>query len=270
MSDQLLEFDQLLLILFAVLLLRVSWRLYFPRLRRRWRSAKARLPRRWKPRSPKDCPHCCQGLSLESRPVERKVEPYARRKSTRGRKKEICTAGYACLNPQCDYFGITDDQVHALVGNGKRGIEDNIQHFRCQWCRRDFSCRRNTPLYYLKTASDRIEMVLWLMAEGVDVSVMVRYTGHAESTISRWLERMGAHSILLHNRYFQGLVLTFVQLDELHAKVRSGVQWLWLAIDPVTKIIPSLHLGGRKQEDAYALLHDLHLRLDDDCVPAFT
>ena len=170
----------------------------------------------------------------------------------------------------CEYFGITDDQVHALVGNGKRGINNDIQHFRCQWCRTDFSCRRNTPLYYLKTASDRIEMVLWLMAEGVDISVMVRYTGHAESTISRWLQRMGNHSILLHNRYFQGLVLTFVQLDELYAKVRTGVQWLWLAIDPVTKIIPSLHLGGRKQEDAYALLHDLQLRLDEDCVPAFT
>jgi transposase-like protein len=104
-------------------------------------------------------------------------------------------------------------------------------------------------------------MILWLMAEGVDISVMVRYTGHADSTITRWLQRMGSHSILL---------LTFVQLDELHAKVRTGVQWLWLAIDPVTKIIPSLHLGGRKQEDAYVLLHDLHLRLDDDCVPAFT
>ena len=270
MNSQLLDSDRLLLLLFAVLLLKVGWQLYAPRLRRRWRKAKARLPRRWKPRSPKDCPHCCEGLSLESRPVEREVEPYAERKSKRGRKQEICTAGYACLNPHCEYFGITDDQMHALVGNGKRGIKNDIQHFRCQWCRTDFSCRRNTPLYYLKTAPDRIEMVLWLMAEGVDISVMVRFTGHADSTITRWLQRMGSHSILLHNRYFHGLVLTFVQLDELYAKVRTGVQWLWLAIDPVTKIIPSLHLGGRKQEDAYALLHDLQLRLDDDCVPAFT
>ena len=230
MNSQLLDFDRILLILFAILLLRLSWRLYSLRLRRRWRNAKARLPRRWKPRSPKDCPHCCEGLRLESRPVPREVEPYTKRKSTRGRKKEICTAGFACLNPLCDFFGITDDQVHALVGNGKRGIKGDIQHFRCQWCRTDFSCRRNTPLYYLKTASDRIEMVLWLMAEGVDISVMVRYTGHAESTISRWLQRMGNHSTLLHNRYFQGLVLTFVQLDELYAKVRTGVQWLWLAI----------------------------------------
>jgi IS1 family transposase len=113
-------------------------------------------------------------------------------------------------------------------------------------------------------------MVLWLMAEGVDTSVIVRYTGHADSTITRWLKRMGNHSESLHNRYFRGLVLTLVQLDELHAKVRTGVQWLWLAIDPVTKIIPSIHLGGRKQDDAYAVLHDIELRLDHDCVPAFT
>ena len=248
MDSYLPDLDRLLLILFAVLLLRLGWQLYALRLRRRWKNAKARLPRRWKPRSPKDCPHCCQGLSLESRPLQREVEPYSKRKSTRGRKQEIPSAGFACLNPLCETFGITDDQVHALVGNGKRGINNDIQHFRCQRCRTDFSCRRNTPLYYLKTASDRIEMVLWLMAEGVDISVMVRYTGHAESTISRWLERMGNHSTLLHNRYFQGLVLTFVQLDELYAKVRTGVQWLWLAIDPVTKIITSsgwTQAGGR-------------------------
>lgn len=102
MNNHLLDCERLLLMLFVVLFLKVSWKVYAPLLRRSWRKAKARLPRRWKPRSPKDCPHCCQGLSLESRPVERKVEPYARRKSTRGRKKESCTAGYACLNPQCD------------------------------------------------------------------------------------------------------------------------------------------------------------------------
>ena len=195
MNSHLLDFDRFLLILFAVLLLRVSWRLYSPSLRRRWKRVKARLPRRWKPRSPKDCPHCCQGLSLESRPIQREVEPYPERKSTRGRKKEISTAGFACLNPLCDYFGVTDDQVHALVGNGKRGIRNDIQQFRCQACKTGFTCRRNTPRYYLKTASDRIEMVLWLMAEGVDISVMVRYTGHADSTITRWLQRMGNHCV---------------------------------------------------------------------------
>ena len=49
---------------------------------------------------------------------------------------------------------------------------------------------------------------------------------------------MGNHSILLHNRYFRGFVLTFVQSDELYAKVTTGGQWFWLAIEPITKIIP--------------------------------
>jgi len=145
MISQLPDFDRLLLLLFTVLLLNLSWNLYAPRLMRRWQNAKARLPRRWKPRSPKDCPHCCQGLSLESCLVQRKVEPYATRKSTRGRKKEICTAGFACLNPLCDYFGVTDDQVHALVGNGKREIHNDIQQFRCQACKKD-SPAAATPL----------------------------------------------------------------------------------------------------------------------------
>ena len=140
-----------LLVLSTVLLMKFAWQLYAPRLRQFWKDAKARLPRRWKPRSPNDCPHCCAGVSLASHPVERDVPLYAKRKSRRGRKKEICTAGFACLNKQCDYFTIIDEAIHALVGNGKRGIRGDIQQFRCQACKTGFTCRRNTPLYYLRT-----------------------------------------------------------------------------------------------------------------------
>jgi hypothetical protein len=83
-------------------------------------------------------------------------QSYAKRKSRRGRKKEICTVGFACLIQECDYFAITDEAIHALVGNGKRGINRGIQQFRCQAGKTGFTCRRNTPLYYLKIAPDRI------------------------------------------------------------------------------------------------------------------
>jgi hypothetical protein len=42
-----------------------------------------------------------------------------------------------------------------------------------------------------------------------------------------------------------------------------------LVIDPVTKVIPSLHVGGRKSENAYAIAHDLKTRLAPGCVPGF-
>ena len=114
--------------------------------------------------------------------------------------------------------------------------------------------------------------MLWFLAEGVDLSVLVRYTGRHEATVSRWLERAGGQSAGWHSVLFQGLKLALVQMDELCVRVRGMEQrrWLWLAIDPVSKALPSLHLGTRKAEDAYALVHDLKHRLAEDCVPAFT
>ena len=206
------------LVTFALIcaLLVTLWKLYRPRLRRLWRQqVKPRLPRRWKPKSPDDCPHCCTGLTLERQPIPREVIPYSERKSTRGRKKTIPTQGFACPKPDCDYFAVTDEKKHALVGNGKRGKNKTIQHLLCQGCHTDFSVRRGTPLYYIKTELNRVEMVLWLMAEGVDISIMVRFTGHAEATVTRWLERTGKHSARLHDLPFVGLELALIQLDEL-------------------------------------------------------
>jgi hypothetical protein len=48
------------------------------------------------------------------------------------------------------------------------------------------------------------------------------------------------------------------------------VLWLWLAIDPLTKIVPVLHLGPRTQAAAHAVVHKLHGRLAHDCLPVFT
>ena len=162
--------------------------------------------------------------------------------------------------------------MHALVGYGTIGRHNDIQRWRCQVCRTTFSCRRGTVLYYLKSDPGQVELVLWFLAEGVDVSVLVRYTGRSKATVTRWLERSGQQSARWHSVLFQGLSLALVQMDELCVRVR-GLRdrcWLWLAIDPVSKAIPSLHLGARKADDAYALVHDLKHRLALDWVPAFT
>ena len=59
---------------------------------------------------------------------------------------------------------------------------------------------------------------------------------------------------------------------ELYTRVRAtaSAAWLWLVFDPVSKAIPSLHLGGRTRDDAFALVHDFKERLDPACVPAVT
>jgi len=158
-----------------------------------------------------------------------------------------------------------------LVGYGWIDQARTIRRLRCQACRKTFTVRKGTPLYYLKTDPRQVEMVLWFLAEGLDQAVMIRFTGHSEASIARWLSRAGAHSQVWHQRYLRLLVPVVLQLDELHARVRSmtKARWLWLAIDPLSKLIPALHLGDRRNEDAYTLLHHLQLSLKPGWVPLF-
>ncbi len=84
--------------------------------------------------------------------------------------------------------------------------------------------------------------------------------------------RAGAHSQRLHDRLFADVKPPYLQVDKLRAPVAGNRRhsWLWMAIEPVSKIIPTIHLGTRRTEDAYRFVHDLSLRLAPDWAPDFT
>jgi IS1 family transposase len=200
------------------------------------------------------------------------VRPWCEVKSRRGAPKRVNTEGFACPNHQCPYFGITDAQIHALVGDGKHGSAERIQTFRCQACHTTFTSRSNTALYRLKTPSQQVAVVLSALAEGLDPSAAARVFGFRPAIITTWLTRAGEHAQTLHERFFSNLHLPHLQLDELRTRLRSANQilWLWLAIDPLTKILPALELGPRTQTMAHRLIHALQQRLAPGCIPLFT
>ena len=115
-------------------------------------------------------------------------------------------------------------------------------------------------------------MVLSALAEGLDLSAAERVFGHRQATITTWLTRAGEHAQILHERSFCHLHLPHLQLDELRTRLRSYTQvlWLWLAIDPLSKIIPVLHLSSRTQISAHKVIHSLRQVLAPGCVPLFT
>jgi IS1 family transposase len=126
-------------------------------------------------------------------------------------------------------------------------------------------------LYRLKIAESQVAMVLWFLSEGVDLAVMVRYSGPAKATVMRWLERAGQHSETWHQVFRVGLVVAVVQLDEIYTRIRRvGKRWLWLAIDPLSKAILAVHLGNRRAVDAQAVVHEVKHRLQPGALlPAF-
>jgi IS1 family transposase/transposase-like protein len=234
---------------------------------------RTRLQRLLKPRSPDDCPACrlsCTNSSVVG-PAPTPVRPWHEVKSRRGAPKRIDTQGFACPNRDCPYFGCTDAHIHALVGDGKHGHAEQIQTFRCQACRTTFTARRHTPLYRLKTPSQQVAIVLSALAEGLDASAAERIFGYRQTTITTWLSRAGEHAQSFHERCFRNLQLPHLQLDELRTRLRSAKQilWLWLAIDPSTKIVPVLHLGPRTQSVAHLLIHSLRQILAPGCIPLF-
>jgi hypothetical protein len=95
---------------------------------------KPKTPRPLKPKSEDDCPQC--RAKKDSPPGIHEVRPTPRPwcgvKSNRGRKKTICTRGYACNNRKCSYYHIMDASIHALVGYESHGKNESIQDLRCQ------------------------------------------------------------------------------------------------------------------------------------------
>jgi IS1 family transposase len=266
--------DMFLLVFLLFLGLALLWRLSWPYLQLSHAQAGGRcalVHRLLKPRTPRDCPVCLLASSGVE-PASAPVRPWCEVKSHRGAPKRIPNAGFACPNQQCAYFGITDAHIHALVGDGKHGQAEHIQTFRCQACHTTFTARRHTPLYRLKTTSHQVAMVLTALAEGLDSSAAERVFGYHQATITTWLTRAGEHSQILHERSFRNLHIPHLQLDELRTRLRKATQilWLWLAIDPLTKMIPVLELGPRTQKTAHVLIHSLRQSLAPGCLPLFT
>ncbi len=157
-------------------------------------------------------------------------------------------------------------------GMGSMVCTSRFEISNARACGMKFMTRRNTVLYRLKSPSGLVEKILWLLALGVDASTLEEEFGVREVTIRTWLCRSGMQGKKLHDRFLSELDLIHVQLDELWANVKNGSQdmWLWLAHDATTKLVPVLQVGGRSQEMAFSVVHELKGRLAVGCVPVLS
>ena len=182
-------------------------------------------PPQLKPKSDKDCPQCRDAIS-HGEPVPDTCThvptPWNIVKGKGGKKKTTRTQGYFCSNPAGAYYLITDETIHALVGDGSHGKYEDIQDLICQACHKKFTVRRHTVLYRLKTHSATVRLVLNLLALGTDISAIEEALNLRESTIRTWLCRSGEQGRKLHQRFLVNLDLVHVQFDELWANVKQA------------------------------------------------
>lgn len=112
------------------------------------------------------------------------------------------------------------------------------------------------------------------MLEGMSVRAISRVTGLHKGTILSLLETAGDRCRKLMDMRMQSLPCRRVQCDEIwtfvqkkRVRVRKGDspeigdQWIYVAIDADTKLIPSFRVGKRVRHDTWAFLWDLYHRL---------
>jgi hypothetical protein len=127
-------------------------------------------------------------------------------------------------------------------------------------------------MYDLKTPVRRVDEVMTATSEGVDIAAASRIFKHDERTIQRWLDRTAAHSQRLHDYFFHDLVCRHLQLDELVTKLRGLKEHIcvWVALDAQTKLMPVIHIGRRRHDDAMLFVHEVWQRLAPGAPPVFT
>lgn len=116
--------------------------------------------------------------------------------------------------------------------------------------------------------------VLACLVEGNSIRATVRITGIAKKTVARLGVELGEACERFADRVMINLPCQQIQCDEIwsftyakeknvpeNMRGKAGDTWTWVAIDPVTKLIPAWFVGDRTAASAYKFLRNLSPRL---------
>lgn len=126
-----------------------------------------------------------------------------------------------------------------------------------------------------RLSNDDRARVLACLVEGTSIRATVRITGVAKKTVARLGVELGEACEKFANRVMVNLNCEQIQCDEIwsftYAKQKNvpdhlrgtgaGDTWTWIAIDPITKLIPAWFVGDRTAQSAYRFMRNLAPRL---------
>src|SRR5262245_28873090 len=124
------------------------------------------------------------------------------------------------------------------------------------------------------------------LAEGLGIRAVARVLAVDPNTVLQWLTEVADQAAAFSRSFLHDVRVTQVQLDELFAllsAVRAGEvsegkalsrlsrspHWVWVALDPVTKLLLAIEGGARTLAIAQCLVHQVAQVLAPDCVPWF-
>jgi IS1 family transposase/transposase-like protein len=154
---------------------------------------------------------------------------------------------------------------------------NGLRRFRCPKCKRTYTEAHRRTLDTMYIPQDRAILALRLLLEGNSIRSTERITGLDRNTIMRLLVLAGERCQKLMYAKMRNLRLPYLQCDEIwtycmkkQRHVRSGDspdfgdQWIFVALDEQTKLVPYFEIGKRTKETTLQVLNGLRWTLSED------
>ena len=193
------------------------------------------------------------------------------------------TSQQCCPNANCAYRGwVGWGNLHAN-GHSSGGP---WRQLHCTACKGYFQETHGTLFHGKGVAPDLLVWAVGALAEGLGIRAVARVLEVDPNTVLQWLVEAADHLTAFSQYFLHDVRVTQVQLDELYALLRAvkdgevseaealtrlsrSPHWVWVAMDPVTKLLLAIDVGDRTLAMAQGVVHQVVQVLAPGCVPLF-
>src|SRR2546423_4316238 len=190
---------------------------------------------------------------------------------THRRPRTVDTSRHFCPHTGCDYRGWLGLKNLRANGHPSGG---QWRQFQCTACQGYFPEHHGTLFHGKRVSVDLIVHVIGCLAEGLGIRGTARVFEIDPNTVLSWLME-AADQLRAFSQYFlYDLHLRQVQLDELYAvlsalkagevsedqvikRLSRSPQWVWVAMDPESKLLLTIDVGERSTAMAQRVVHQL-------------
>ena len=202
---------------------------------------------------------------------------------TNRRPRTVDTSQHFCPHGGCRYRGWLGRGNLRANGHPNGGP---WRQFQCTACEGYFPEHHGTIFHGKQVAVELIGRVLACLAEGLGLRATARVFEVAPDTVLHWLVEAAEQLRAFTSHFLCEVHVQQLQLDELYAvlsavkdgemreaeaihRLSRSPQWVWTAIDPVTKLLLAIDVGERTLAMAQGVVHQVGQRLAPACLPLF-
>jgi IS1 family transposase/transposase-like protein len=228
-------------------------------------------------------PHCAACEQAPEPGAPGLLVPPPRLVSPQGRPRQVDSSAQFCPTPHCAYYGWVGRGNLRANGYPSGG---RWRQFQCLGCKQYFLETQGTPLHGKRVPPEVLVWVMGAVAEGLGIRAVARVFAVDPNTVQQWLREVADQAVAFSRYFLHDVQGTQVQLDELFAvlsAVKAGEvsegqalnrwsrspHWVWVALDPVTKLVLAIAVGERTLALAQRLVHEVMQVLAPTRVPLF-